>query len=118
MFGDMQLETSTLMMLFFFALLFISIWKIYAFLPRERLADDDTTQESFEELQKLMLIHIKNANGELTKKELFEAMKQDPNFDQTHFWRFNQNRLNQLLEKYYLQYPDTQSIMDIYKKIA
>jgi len=114
----MQLEISTLMMLFFLALLVVSIWKIYAFLPRERLADDDTTQESVAELQTLMLKHIQNSYGELTEQELFEAIKQDPQFDQQHFWRFNQNRLKQLLQSYYLQHPDTQSIMDIYKKIS
>jgi hypothetical protein len=114
----MELETSTIMMFFFLALLIISVWKIYVFLPRERLADDDTTQESQEELSQIMLEVIYEKKGLINEKELFEAIKAKESFDTKHYWRFNQNRLKQLLSRYYLQHPDTQSIMDIYKKIT
>ena len=109
----MQLETSTIMMFFFLALFVISIWKIYVFLPRKRLADDDTTQASQEELTRLMLDVISEKKGLLSEKELFEAIKAKESFDAKHYWS-----LNQILMRYYLQHPDTQSIMDIYKKIA
>lgn len=112
----MQLETSTIMMFFFLALLVISVWKIYVFLPRERLSDDDTTSQSQEELTQLMLEVIYENEGLLDEKELFEAIKAKSSFDEKHYWRFNLNRLKQLLSRYYLQHPDTQSIMDIYKK--
>ena len=114
----MELETSTIMMLFFLSLLVISIWKIYVFLPRERLADDDTTEQSQEELTDIMLEVISLKKGVIDEKELFEAMRLQERFDSKHYWRFNLNRLKQLLTRYYLQHPDTQSIMDIYKKIS
>jgi len=114
----MELDTSTLMMMFFILFLVISIWKIYAFLPNKELADDDTTEASQEELTELMLNVIKKSDGELSSQELFKKIKEDSSFDKKHFWRFNQNRLNQLLTHYYLENPDTQTIKDIYKGIS
>ena len=112
----MELDTSSLMMFFFLLLLVISIWKIYAFLPRERLSDDDTTKESQQELLELIIKIVVAHKGKLSTKELFDKIKADKEFDKKHYWRFNQNRLNQLLALYYLQNPDTKSIEDIYKK--
>jgi hypothetical protein len=113
----MELDVQTLMMIFFILFLVMSIWKIYAFLPNKELADDDTTEASQEELIELMLIVIKQNNGELSSLELFKQMKSHSSFDAKHFWRFNQNRLNQLLSHYYLENPDTQSIEDIYRTL-
>ena len=39
---DIELETSTLMMIVFIVALIISVWKIYVFLLNEQLPDDDT----------------------------------------------------------------------------
>lgn len=83
----------------------IGMWKIYAFLPNKALADDDTTKESQEELMQLMVKVLSKSDENLDAKKLYEAMKSDDSFDSKHFWRFNQNRLNQLLELYYLQNP-------------
>jgi len=113
----MEFETSTLMMIFFILFLIISIWKIYAFLPNKELSDDDTTEASTKELTNLVLQVIKNSSGELTNKELFESIIKHEDFDKKHFWRFNQNKLNQLLNHYYLENPDTKSIKDIYKQL-
>ena len=55
----MELDTSTLMMIFFIIFLVISIWKIYAFLPNKQLEDDDTTEESKIDLTNVMLKTIK-----------------------------------------------------------
>ena len=113
----MELETTTLMMMFFILFLVISIWKIYVFLPNQELIDDDTNQSSKEELTRLLLEAIKNSDGNLTEQELFERIKSHQDFDTKHFWRFNHNRLKQLLNHYYLQNPDTKSIKDIYKNL-
>lgn len=104
-------------MIFFIIFLVISIWKIYAFLPNKQLADDDTTEDSKEELIKLILNVIKKSDGNLTVNELFEKVTDDENFDAKHYWRFNHNRLNQLLNKYYLENPHAKSIKDIYLSI-
>ncbi len=111
----MELNISTIMMILFILLLVVSIWKIYAFLPNKELEDDDTTEASQEELINLILHVIKKHNGKLNSAELFEKIKSDEKFDTKHFWRFNQNRLNQLLNHYYIENPNTQSIEDIYK---
>ena len=93
----MQFDISTWMMIFFIILLSVSIYKIYVFLPNKVLADDDTTKESQEKLETIILKIIKNKNNEFNREELFELVKNDEDFDKEHFWRFNQNRLNQLL---------------------
>ena len=93
----MKLDTSTIMMILFILLLIVSILKIYAFLPNKELADDDTTEASQEELIALVLKVIEKSEKDLTNKELFEKIKSDKDFDSKHFWRFNQNKLNQLL---------------------
>ena len=114
----MEFETSTLMMIFFIIILVVSLWKIYAFLPNEQLADDDKTKESQEELTNLVLQVIKNTNADISLSELFQKVKSDESFDEKHYWRFNQNRLNQLLNNYYIKHPHINNIADIYKEIA
>ncbi len=110
----MELDTSTLMMIFFVILLVVSIWKIYAFLPNKALADDDTTKESHDELIALVLDIIKKSDGKLNLNELFLKVTDDAEFDSTHYWRFNHNRLKKLLEQYYLENKGINSIEDIY----
>jgi len=105
------------MLIFFVALLTVSIWKIYAFLPNKPLADDDTTKESQEELLKVILKVIKESEGELNREELFKRVKSDETFNKEKFWRFNQNRLNQLLSHYHLENPHTNNVADIYKDL-
>lgn len=113
----MQIDTSTWMMFFFIFFLIISIWKIWAFLPNRELQDDDTTQASQEELLNITLLAIKNTQKDISTKELLEVIKVHENFDEKHFWRFNENRLIQLLRAYYTQHPETSTISDIHKKL-
>ena len=113
----MIIDTSTWMLIFFVIALVVSIWKIYAFLPNKQLADDDTTKEAQEELLKIILKVIKASEGELNHTQLFEKVKRDKNFDEKRFWRFNQNRLNQLLNYYHLENTHTNCIKDIYKDL-
>jgi hypothetical protein len=110
----MEFDTQTLMMLFFLLFLAISIWKISAFLPNKVLADDDTTEASHKQLLHIMLKTIQS-NDNLNKKQLLELMKEDEEFDKSHFWRFNQNRLKHLLNQYYLENAGMNSIEDISK---
>jgi len=111
----MEFDTSTWMMLFFIIFLVISIWKIYAFLPNKELPDDDTTEEAKKELLDIVLQTIKNSNSELNIDELFIKIQESDAFDSQKYWRFNKNRLNQILNAYYLKHPDIKSIKDIYK---
>lgn len=113
----MEISLSTWMMLFFVLGLILSIWKVYAFLPNKELADDDKTELAENELTRLMLKIIKEKEGNLTAKELFFKMQEDEAFDSNLFWRFNQNRLHQLLQGYYIKNPDASCIEDIYKII-
>ncbi|WP_415251750.1 hypothetical protein [Sulfurimonas sp.] len=97
---DIELETSTLMMIVFIFAFIISIWKIYPFLQTRTLADDDTTLEAQAELVKFVLKHLGDEDKEtVNTKELLEKIKNDTDFNKEHFWRFNQNKLNQLLKK-------------------
>ena len=113
----MTFDTQTLMATFFILLLAVSFYKIRQFIPLEQLDDDDTTDESQNDLEHLMLKVIKNNNGNLTNISLFEKMLEDDDFESQRFWRFNHNKLNQLLNRYYIKNPDAQSIMEIYEKV-
>lgn len=113
----MKFDTSFWMMIAFVVGLILSIWKLYMFMPNKQLKDDDTTQESQDELLELILKLIKESDGELNEKELHNRVKVHKDFNAEHFWRFNENKLRQLLHTHYTQNPDTQSIKDIHKKL-
>ncbi|MEA3330997.1 MAG: hypothetical protein U9Q29_04805 [Campylobacterota bacterium] len=113
----MNFDISTLMMIFFILALVVSIWKVYAFLPTKQLADDDTTQESQDELIRITLKVIKSSDGTLSIDELFVKIEEDEDFDNERYWRFNKNRLNQLLTSYYIKNQNTNSIEDIYNSL-
>lgn len=113
----MKEHLSSIMMGAFIVALILSFWKIYKFLPNKQLPDDDNTKESLEELTLIMVETIQNSATPPTHKELFIAMKAHKNFDSQHFWRFNENKLHQLLKKYYLR-NESNSIDEIHKKLT
>lgn len=88
-------------------------WKLYAFIPNGPLEDDDTDGASVKELKTIMYDVI--ADGELDEQRILTKMKAHPEFDQQHFWRFNQNRLRQLLKAHFLDFPHHETIEHIYK---
>jgi len=92
----MTLDTSTWMMIFFILLLIVSFYKIRQFFAQEQLPDDDTTKEAQAELEAIA-IKIIAKNNDITELELYKSIKDDTSFDKEHFWRFNQNKSNQLL---------------------
>jgi len=113
------MEIETLMMIAFAVALVLSIWKLYAFFPKKQLKDDDTTPESVNELTTLMvqcIIDGHNEDGVLTHEELYLRITTHEKFNSKHFWRFNQNRLNHLLNSYYIMNPHLESILDIYSE--
>lgn len=110
----MDFSVSTWMVIFFVLFMVIGMWKIAVFLPNKQLADDDTTKESQNELQKLMLQIIIKNEGDLTLSQLYKKMEDDTTFDKKHFWRFNENKLQHLLNHYYILNPQAQSIKDIW----
>ncbi|MFH0710636.1 MAG: hypothetical protein V2A75_10545 [Pseudomonadota bacterium] len=92
-----------IMMLAFAGGLVLTLYKVYLFLPQKPLEDDDTTSSSIEALEKIMV--ESNRDG-ITEEELFEKMRNHPEFDTKHFWRFNPNRLRHLIDNYRLKEPN------------
>lgn len=92
-----------IMMAAFIGGLALSLYKVYLFLPQKPLADDDTTPESVALLERIM---IESNQREISEERLFEKMLTHPEFDSKHFWRFNENRLKQLIAHYRLKEPD------------
>lgn len=113
----MDISLSTWMMAAFLIALWVSIWKVYKFMPTKELSDDDTTSQAQTELMDLILKIIKGSNGELSEKELLDMVLQDEDFNKEHFWRFNENKLKQLLHVHYTKNPDTKNIKDIHRKL-
>ena len=113
----MNIETA--MMLAFLIVTGLSVWKFYMFFPNKPLPDDDTNEASQEELTQIMLdtiVRHHSPENPLDTPKLLELMTNHPNFDREHYWRFNHNKLNQLLQRYYIRHPATGSIPDIYRQ--
>jgi len=90
----------------------LGIWKVRAFMPTEQLQDDDTTKAAKEML--MMILYDVISEGVLEEETICIRMREHELFESEHFWRFNQNRLRQLLNAHYLVYPEHQNIDDIY----
>ncbi len=91
------------MMAAFIGGLGLGLWKIYAFIPNKPLADDDTTPESVALLERIM---VESNQAGISEEALYEQMLTHPEFDSKHFWRFNENRLKQLIAHYRLKEPN------------
>ncbi len=113
----MEFDTSFWMMFAFIIFMILGVWKIWTFLPTRQLEDDDTTEASQEELIALMLDTIKVHQGNLTEDALLLAMQKSDKFNAKHYWRFNLNKLKQLLQKFYIQHSNVSTIKEIYKEI-
>jgi len=97
-----------LMMAAFAAALGLSVWKLYAFLPTKALADDDTTPAAQEVLHTLMLCcaaELAACDEAPTPERLYAAMIAHERFDAERFWRFNPNKLNNLITRHRLRNP-------------
>ena len=93
------------MMVAFVLALGLSLWKVYMFVPNKPLEDDDKNEASTEELTKLLHICLHEIEDECLEIErVFEQIVQHERFDKKHFWRFNENRLRQLLEVEYIKH--------------
>ena len=103
------------MMVAFILALGFSGWKLYAFMPKEPLKDDDTNTTATLELKTVMYKHIEK--GVVEEELLLVEIQADPEFDQEHFWRFNLNRLRQLLQSHYIENPQHQDIKDIHQHL-
>ncbi len=93
-----------IMMGAFIGALGLSVWKFYHFFPSKPLSDDDTTPEAVAKLTRIMIETDLDYPG-LSEEELLEKMAEHSDFDADHFWRFNQNRLRLLIERYRFSDP-------------
>ena len=92
-----------IMMAAFIGGLLLALWKLYAFIPNKPLTDDDTTPQSIALQEKIM---IESNQVAMSEEELYKQMLTHPEFDPKHFWRFNENRLKQLIAHYRLKEPN------------
>ena len=110
----MELNTSTWMMIAFVIGMILSMWKIYPFLVNRTLEDDDTGEDSHTLLVDIMYEVLKEFKKVPTLNELHDAIKAHEKFDTKKLWRFNPNKLNQLLNRHYLENEHLNSIADIH----
>ncbi len=107
-----------MMMGAFLAALGLSVWKVYLLIPNKPLPDNDTNPLAIEELSNLMvrcIVELYETEQAATPELLYNRMVNHQSFDQDHYWRFNQNRLNQLLTHYYLNNPPASTPQHIYE---
>lgn len=97
------MKIESIMMIAFIGGLGLAVWKLYYFFPTKRLADDDTTPESVELLERIM---VESYRDGISHAELYTAMQAHSDFNPEHFWRFNENRLRHLIEHYRFKNPD------------
>ena len=113
----MELSTSTWMMIAFIAGMILSIWKMYPFLINRTVEDDDRGEDTHQLLVDIMHKVLKEFDDAPSLNELHDAMKADEAFDKKKLWRFNPNKLNQLLNRHYAENEDLNTIEDIHKKV-
>ncbi len=113
---EMEISTSTWMMIAFVAGTALSIWKMYPFLVNRTLEDDDTGEDAHNDLVKHMYKVLNECDTTPSSKELHEKMVEHEEFDKERFWRFNLNKLNQLLNIHFAQHPHLNSIEDLHKE--
>jgi len=114
---DFHLSNSTWMMIAFVVGTILSIWKMYPFLVNKTLEDDDTGEDAHHALVEHMhkvLLELKEAPS---AKELHEKMINHPEFNKEKFWRFNENKLNQLLQRYFSENEGMNTIKDIHTSV-
>ena len=90
---------------------------MYPFLINRTLEDDDTGEDSHEHLLTLTYKVLENFQQAPTSKELHQKILEHDEFDAKRHWRFNLNKLHQLLHKHYLKNEHLSSIEDIHKEI-
>lgn len=83
----------------------LAVWKLYLFFPQTPLPDDDTTPESVELLERIM-VETDHIYPGIDEETLFQKMRRHNDFDPDHFWRFNPNRLRHLIDHYRIRKPD------------
>ncbi|HQS66824.1 MAG TPA: hypothetical protein PLM93_06540 [Sulfuricurvum sp.] len=83
----------------------LTLLKLYVFFPNKPLLDDDTTPQAVAKLQNIM-VECDRLNPHLDEENLFQKIREHPEFDSTFYWRFNLNRLRHLIENYRLQKPN------------
>ena len=110
----MELNTSTWMMIAFVIGMILSMWKIYPFLVNRTLEDDDSGEDVHTLLVDIMYEVLKEFKSVPTLNELHDAIKAHEKFDTKKLWRFNPNKLNQLLNRHYLESEHLNSIEDIH----
>jgi hypothetical protein len=113
----MEFSTSTWMLIAFVAGMILSIWKMYPFLVNRTLEDDDTGEDTHNLLVQIMQNVLQELEEAPDAKTLHAKMKQHKDFDEKKLWRFNLNKLNQLLHIHYAKNPDVNSIEDIHQKL-
>jgi len=113
----MDISLSTWMMIAFVAGMVLSIWKMYPFLVNRTLEDDDTGEDAHNYLVELMHKVLKEEESPPDAKSLHEKMTAHEDFDSERFWRFNLNKLNQLLFLHYANHPHLSSIEDIHQEV-
>lgn len=103
--GIVMKTIELIMILAFAGGLVLTLYKVYLFLPQKPLADDDTTPESVELLEKIMVETDRNFPN-LNDEALYHKMREHSLFDPKHFWRFNENRLRHLIHNYRIKEPN------------
>ena len=92
----------SIMMISFVLATALGMYKVYVMF--EKQANEGIDIQTLED-EIIAIIEDIFKRGEIpSRKELYEKIKQDANFDDERYSNFNENRLNQILNKLHIHY--------------
>ncbi len=105
----------TVMMVAFVLATALSIYKVYVMF--EKQADDGIDIKTLEEEIIAIIEKIFQRGDNPAKKELLEQIRSDADFDASRYANLNENRLNQILDKLYMQ-KEVESYNELTQKLS
>ena len=104
----------SIMMISFVLATAFGMYKVYVMF--EKQSDEGIDIKTLEDEIITIIEKILKTQDSLSKEKLFEKIQSDTAFDKERHFNFNQNRLNQILDRLHIHYK-TQSYEELKEKI-
>lgn len=110
-------KVDLIMAILFILFVLAFLYKLKPFLSSKELKDDDRTPESIQELYSYIATvlqeHFSQQKKEPSIEDIFNAITKLDRFDSEHFWRLNANRIRVMVQDFYAQHDDINTLEDM-----